>query len=249
MTQPSYKRAPITEAVIAINFAQPLAPDLIASVSDKFSAYYPKHHNVENVKVAVQIPASQQDIPKTKIDRDVGHRRSSVDMTELVVLWPSAFAISQLAPYPGWDVFSQRFVRDWKIWKRNVDFRDVSRLGVRYINRIDIPMPKDGNILEYEAYLNIYPKLPDILGPVGAYAVQAVFPIEDIRCKLTLNSAVVPAPILDHVSFVMDQDIAREIDPPQSDEAIYALLNEIRIKKNSVFESCISNLARELFER
>jgi uncharacterized protein (TIGR04255 family) len=249
VTHPLYNRAPITEAVIEINFTNPLGEELLASASKKFKSNYQNHQSVQSLDVAVQIDANQLDTPKTEIDKKLGHRLCSADMTELIVLWPTSFVISQLAPYPGWDVFFERFVRDWTTWKRNVDFKQVSRLGVRYINRIDIPMPKDGKPLEFEAYLNVYPKLPDLLGPVNAYAVQAGFPIDDIRCQLTLNSAVVPAPILDHVSFLMDQDIAREIDPPQSDEAIYALLNKIRVKKNEVFESCISNLARKLFEK
>ena len=126
-------------------------------------------------------------------------------------------------------------------------FQTLGRLGVRYINRIDIPV--SGSVVEHETFLNVYPKLPDILGLVGAYAVQAVLRIEDIGCKLTLNSAVVPAPILDHASFIIDQDIAKEVDLPQSDNDIYELLNEIRVRKNNVFEACISDRARELFHR
>lgn len=247
MIQPSYKHAPITEAVIAINFATSMDSAEFDKVSDKFGSHYPQHQRVENVKVAVQLPVGQKDIPTTEIDREVGHRRSSSDMTELLVLWRSAFVVSQLAPYPGWDEFFQRFVRDWKVWKRAMGFRPIGRLGVRYINRIDIPL--SGHIVEHETFLNVYPKLPDILGQVGAYAVQAVLPIEDIGCRLTLNSAVVPAPILGHASFVIDQDIAKEVDLPQSDKAIYELLNEIRVRKNNVFEACISDRARELFQR
>ena len=126
-------------------------------------------------------------------------------------------------------------------------FQEISRIGVRYVNRIDIPV--SGPVLEQEEFLNVYPKLPDILGPMNAYAVQAVLSIKDIGCKLTLNSAVVPSPILDHASFLFDQDIAREIDPPQSDDAISGLLNEIRIRKNKVFETCITDRARALFTR
>lgn len=219
----------------------------VDKVSDKFGSHYPQHQRVENLMVAVQLPAGQTDTPTTEIDRQVGHRRSSSDMTELLVLWRSALVVSQLAPYPGWDEFFRRFVRDWKVWKRVMGFQTIARLGVRYINRIDIPL--SGHVVEHETFLNVYPKLPDILGPVGAYAVQVVLPIEDIGCKLTLNSAVVPAPILDHASFVIDQDIAKEVDLPQSDKAIYELLNEIRVRKNNVFEACISNRARELFQR
>jgi uncharacterized protein (TIGR04255 family) len=219
----------------------------IEKVNDKFGSHYPQHQRVENLKLEVQLSAGQTDAPATAIDREGGYRRSSSDMTQLLVLWRSAFVVSQLAPYPGWDEFIQRFSRDWKVWKRVMGFQTISRLGVRYINRIDIPL--SGDVVEHEAFLNVYPRLPDVLGPVGAYAVQAVLPLEEIGCKLTLNSAVVPAPILGHASFVIDQDIAREVDLPQSDKGIYELLKKIRVRKNQVFEACVSNRARELFQR
>jgi len=247
VAQPSYPNAPITEAVIEIKFTTPLDSTDVDKVSDKFSSDYPQHQNVQAFNVNLTLPGSQPDAPTAEFDRAVGHRRASVDMTELLLIWRSAFVISQLAPYPGWDSFLQRFVRDWTAWKRVMGFREISRIGVRYVNRIDIPV--SGPIVEHEMFLNVYPKVPDIFGPFGAYAVQAVLPIGEIGCKLTLNSAAVPSPILDHASFLFDQDIAKEIDPPQSDEAIYDLLNKIRVQKNKVFEACITDRARELFKR
>lgn len=247
MTQP-YKHPPITEAVIAINFSTPMEANDVEKASEKLASDYPQHQNVENVKLSVQLPSGQDDRPTTEYyDREVGHRRASPDMTELVVLWRSAFVISQLAPYPGWEIFFQRFVRDWTIWKRVMGFHQINRVGVRYINRIDIPV--SGPTVEHEAFLNVYPKLPDTLGPIGPYAVQAVSALDDIGCSLILNSAMVPSPILNHASFVIDQDIVKEINPPQSDEAIYELLNVIRERKNKVFEDCIRDPARELFQK
>ena len=132
------------------------------------------------------------------------------------------------------------------MWKRVVGFKEISRIGVRYINRIDIPI--SGPIVEFEDYLHLYAKIPDVLGPVGGYAAQAVLPLADIGCTLRLNSAVVPSPILDHMSILFDQDIAKEENPPQSDGDISELLGKIRVKKNEVFEACITDRARELFQ-
>jgi uncharacterized protein (TIGR04255 family) len=156
--------------------------------------------------------------------------------------------ISQLAPYPGWDGFFRRFVRDWTIWKKSAGYRKVGRVGVRYINRIDIPLA-GRPVIEETEFLNVYPHIPKELGPTNAYGVQAVLPILDINCRLTLNSSVVPSPLLNHVSFIIDQDIAKEVDTPQSDENLYELLNAIRLKKNEIFEACITDRARELFQR
>jgi uncharacterized protein (TIGR04255 family) len=248
LTQPSYKHAPITEAVIEIKIDSSLDQAAVEKASAKFRTHYPQDQRIENVTIALHLEAKTGSNPKTRVARDIdiGYRRSSLDLTQLLVLFPSSLMVSQLAPYPGWDQFYRRFCRDWKIWKKAVRFKTISRIGVRYINRIDIPVLERN--VEHEAYLNVYPKLPDIITQVGAYAVQAISSFDDIGCKLTLNSAVVPAPILDHASFIIDQDIAREIDPPQSDKAIFQLLNEIRTKKNAVFEACVTDRARSLFQ-
>ena len=245
-TQRIYDRAPITEAVIEIRIDSSIDLALINKLSAKFKANYPQDQLVKNFDVAVELPSGENVSPQTRFAENAGHKLSSIDFTQLLLLWPSTFTISQLAPYSGWDQFFGRFQRDWAIWKREVGFKTVSRIGVRYINRIDIPMK--GSTLDHELFLNVYPRLPTSLDPVSAYAVQAVIPLQDIGCKLTLNSAIVPSPVLNHASFVIDQDISKESDVPQNDEAIFQLLSNFRLKKNSVFEDCITDRARELFQ-
>jgi uncharacterized protein (TIGR04255 family) len=133
------------------------------------------------------------------------------------------------------------------LWKRTLSYRKLTRIGVRYINRIDIPVATTP-IIQQEDYLNIYPHLPAALDPVTSYSVVAQRPVPDIGCILTLNSSSAPSPLLGHAAFIVDQDIAKEADPPQNDEGIYALLNQIRVKKNEIFEACITPRARELFK-
>lgn len=241
-----YKAPPITEAVIGISFSAPIKEADFNSLQKKFHPHYPHHQTVSNFDVAVELPNGQANKATANFNKSDGHRLSTADMTQLLLLWPTSFNLSQLAPYPGWDDFLARFVRDWSVWKRTIGFQTISRIGVRYINRIDIPVMD--NITKYEEFLNVYPKLPDNLDPVLGYAVQVAMELKDIDCLLKINSAVVPSPILDHVSFVLDLDISKEIDPPQSDKDICDLLNKIRIQKNVIFETCISDRARELFQ-
>lgn len=80
------------------------------------------------------------------------------------------------------------------------------------------------------------------------YGVQVRLPLPDIQCNLTINSGAVPSPLLDHGSFLLDIDIAMESNPPQKDADINELLERIRNKKNAVFEACITDRARELFQ-
>jgi uncharacterized protein (TIGR04255 family) len=247
VSEQPYQQPPITEAVIEIRFSEPMPTADLAKVSDTFKSTYPHEQIVTDVSVQLYFRHDTQNTAQAKAIEKRGHRRSSPDQTELVLLWPAIFVVSQLAPYPGWDVFFARFQRDWNTWKRAVSYKNISRIGVRYINRIDIPV-EGRPVTHEEEFLNVYVHMPDELQPLAAWAVQGQLRLPDIGCKLTLNSSVVPSPLLGHVAFVLDQDIAKDDRPPQNDAEIYELINQIRDKKNSVFESCITDKARRLFK-
>lgn len=242
----SYKRPPITEAIIGVTFAEQLDPAKLSKAHKKFVRAYPQHLEVKNVSLKVELSREgRANADETQVA--IGHRRSNSDADELLVLWPSEFVVSQLAPYPGWEVFIARFERDWKIWKQTTGFRHVRRIGVRFINRIDIPLID--NRVDHEKYLNVYARLPNPISEVGAYGVQMAAAIEDIKCALKLNSGTVNAPILNHSAFLLDIDFSRMTDVPQSDADILVLLDQIRTKKNEVFEACITNRTRRLFQK
>lgn len=246
MSGQPYKRPPITEAVIEMRFAEPAeAAHLEKTIAD-FRPYYPAHRAVMNAGLAVGgVPmAPNNQVAQIKIDQ--GHRLSSHDETELIVLWPLSFVVAQLAPYPGWDQFFDRFARDWKTWKKAMGYRKIARVGVRYINRIDIP--REGLSIEESDYLTVYAKLPSEFGPMLAYGLQAQFLPDSEGCRIGLNSASVLSPLLGHGAILLDIDVAVEPSPPQNDDDIYSLLNKMRTKKNVTFEACLTDRARELFQ-
>jgi uncharacterized protein (TIGR04255 family) len=241
-----YKRSPITEAVIGIMFSEPLEPAKLAKADKKFAKNYPQHTVVQNFDVKVQLGQDGR-VNAEDTRAVVGHRRSSTDADELLVIWPAELVASQLAPYPGWDAFIARFERDWRTWKQVAGYREIRRIGLRFINRIDVPIVDDK--VEHEKYLNIYAHVPNLIGSVNGYSTQIATEIEGINCLLKVNSGTVRAPILEHTSFLLDIDFGRMLDVPQKDDDILALLHEIRVKKNEVFEACITKRARKLFQK
>lgn len=239
-----YKYPPVTEAVIGVNFADDLSKTQLKSASDKLAKNYPIHQQLQNISVNLDLSPQAGKNRKTITEiAELGHRRSSQDMTEIALALPNSLVVSQLAPYPSWATFSNRFKRDWKLMKKTLGYREIKRIGVRYINRIDIPATDQ--LVHNEKFLNVFPQVPEILGPLMAGAVQTTSYFEDIKCTLTLNSGVVASPILNHISFLLDLDVSRELDVPQSDTDIFELLETMRVKKNEVFEACISQRARD----
>jgi uncharacterized protein (TIGR04255 family) len=246
-----YKRPPVTEAVIGIQLAGQISEADLRKVSSHFGDLYPGQQQVKTgVVQVVSLPDSRP--PVTNVHENVGYRRTSDDATEIILFMPNTLIISQLSPYPGWDVFFRRFTRDWRLWKREMGFLAISRVGLRYINRIDIPI--NPNFLEQgfinqEEYLNVFIQLPSVLGPTSGYTGQAVLPMNDLGAQLVINTAVVPPPLLGHTSFLLDIDIGKIQAVPQRDEDIVNFLNLARNKKNFIFEACITDRARELFSQ
>lgn len=247
MSHQPYMRPPITEAVIGIRFESALESGSLEKISSDFLLTYPQRQTLKNLGFKIEVPHALEKEPVTDVNQQVGYRLLSSDATAILVLWPADLAVSQLAPYPGWDDFFARFDRDWIRWKRVVGYRKLVRIGVRFINRLDIPAGS-GRIREAE-YLKVYPQLPEIIGPATAYGLQIQASVRDMGCKLVLNTGEVPSPLLDHVSIVFDQDLFREGDCPQRDDEIYELIGKMRIKKNEIFEACVTDRARELFQK
>ena len=237
----AYPFPPITEAIIESQFESEASDDERRTVSGKLAEFYPSEsvHFIKGVHVDVDAKTVE-----VKPENSV-FRRSANDETELTVFGPKNFLISQLGIYPGWETFFGRFERDWALWRRLMKYRKVNRIGVRFINRIDVP--KEGTKAAHEDYLNVYVHVPDEIETIGAYALQTQVPLASIKSLGIINSASVPSPLPGFASFMLDIDIGRNIDVPQKDADIFAVLNEIRGVKNALFESSIKDAAREKF--
>jgi uncharacterized protein (TIGR04255 family) len=237
----AYSKPPITEAVIELRYKEPVEQEAIEKVAKLFSKEYPFDEPQQHIDIRVEPTGAQLE---TSI---LGKKLSSVDRTDILVFGRQNFVSSRLAPYTGWEDFFARAKTAWDAWHDQVGNRELSRIGVRFVNRIDIPIQK-GEVLEEEKYLNLRPSVPNFGGPMTGFAVQVNQPLGVDDCNLLLTSATVPSPLLGFVSFLLDLDVSRESSLPRRQEDIMELLARMRGYKNQVFESCVTDAARELFK-
>jgi uncharacterized protein (TIGR04255 family) len=250
VTEQKYSRPPITEAVFEVRFESSIEPGLSEKVFRQFASAYPQEETLHNLGVHVNVNPANVQASHAQVQRDhVVYRRSSNDRSQLMLLVPNAFVVSQLAPYPGWETFFGRFQNDWERFKKVAGYQRIGRIGVRYLNRIDIPIPAGDVTIDPKDYLNIYVKTPEALGQQVAYAGQVLHALPELHGNLLLNTAIVPSPLFDHISIMLDLDVHREGGAPQLDKDIFALLTQIRTIKDDVFEHCITDAARSLFNR
>jgi len=245
-----YARPPIIEAVIDIRFGAPLSGEELARVSEAFAGHYPSQQEQKDREFHLAADAAGQ--PQVQAGNEtVSFLRAADDQREAVILKPSVIAVVDRAPYGGWDAFLGRFQRDWGIWLSMAGPGTITRIGMRYINRIDIPAPADSPVVHQEEYVTVHVHSPeDKYGPTSGYEVRAVYPLASIGGRFLLHTTVLgpPPPKPGCLSVLLDFDLARDQAPPQDDAAIMALLASMRDEKNRIFEAAITDKARALFQ-
>jgi uncharacterized protein (TIGR04255 family) len=242
----AYKRPPITEAVIELRFTRTFAQKTIEEVAKRLRGDYFYHDPEQMIQFTIE-PATETTQRQTAW---TGVKLSSPDRADVLMFRTNSFACSRLAPYMGWDAFRERANRGWSEWKRVAGPVELTRIGVRYINRIDIPIPTqdDKPLIRIEDYLSLRPHLPvELTEPMTSYAMQVVLPLDEGRYAVVLNSSIVPSPLAGFASLVLDLDLSRERDLPKRDDAIWQVLDDMRVHKNRIFEYCITDRSRSLF--
>jgi uncharacterized protein (TIGR04255 family) len=152
-----YKRAPITEAVIELRYSQLLDKDAVDKLNGRITPSYEKSEQFESWEVKVDLPGTvggkvnAQAVP----DGRGGYKLSADDLSDLLLITGISMTCSRLAPYEAWEPFCERAKRDWSKAREALGYKKLSRVGVRFLNRIDVPAPGP---IRIEDYLSVYPK-------------------------------------------------------------------------------------------
>ncbi|MGY4332956.1 uncharacterized protein (TIGR04255 family) [Bradyrhizobium sp. LB7.2] len=241
----NYPRAPITEAVLELRFAQPLDRDTVERASSVVAGEYFYNEEEQQVSVSMDVPGKPPSI-KTEWE---GRKLSSLDRADVAIFRRSAFVCSRLAPYLGWKEFRSATNKGWAALKRyHSGPIEVARIGLRYVNRIDVPARQE-EIINVEDYLKFVPQSPQLFTePMLGYLVQAQRAVGADDLIFNLLSSTVPSPLINTVSFSLDLDVYLEMNIPKRDEDLWSLIERMRGQKNLIFEACITDRARELFK-
>lgn len=207
----------------------------------KVSGRYPGRS--EQIRKRIQLELATETI-QTEADELI--RLASEDETQVAVIGATSLAVSRLAPYAGWAELFARFDADWADLRRVVGYKKIGRVGVRYVNRIDLPADDSGRV-EHEKYLNLHINLPKDFPDLTNYLMAMDFNLADVACSCHVKTGPIPPAIIGSVSFLLDIDVFRTDNLPQNDIGITELLETIRAKKNNLFETFVTDKSRELF--
>lgn len=244
--QPSkhYTKTSITEAVIDLRVEIPSEVTLstLRSLQSSVESQYPVCEDVVAFQGQFQAGPS---IAATASQTLIGYRFSSSDKKQIFQVRLDGFTFSRLAPYERWESFRDEARRLWDIYQVAINPENVNRVAVRYINRLDLPLPFN----DLKDYLRTVPEIsPDLPQGLSDYFMQLQIPQEDLEGVLVLNEALIPPPEDNVVSVLLDIDLFCQVNFPGDKNAQWDLLEQLRVRKNEVFEACITDSTRRLLK-
>ncbi|HUE81824.1 MAG TPA: TIGR04255 family protein [Pyrinomonadaceae bacterium] len=244
---PELSKAPIVEAVIDFRVKLPsdFKLDSFQSVRLKLAKDYPGFEEQQIVQQMLrQEPGSVAEV-STRFSGTHGYRLLSSDGKNVVQLRRDGFTFSRLHPYTKWE---EVFFEAWRVWNLYVDGSmpvEVSRIAVRYINRMLFPLP----FTNPEDYL----KAPPVTAEgwpreMSAFLTRVVMHETGTEISVNVIQALEPQiPGQDVVALIFDIDAFEEVSLPPNDGTIRRRFDKLREMKNRVFFNGLTTKAIDLF--
>ena len=250
-----YKSPPIEEAVCEFRFLPGDEWDLTipgklqSTISEDYSG---KPHEQRVVDVALHTAGGQpselkfgEGLAKVQLVTKDGRRKVGVGRDVLSIHMLRPYQVPTSPGGGGWEEFRPRIERALDAYWHVAAPKGVSRIGVRYINKIVVPASQIP--VRIEDYLNCAP--PDVEGlpdSMNNYVCRAEYAYDD-NTLLVLSHGTVSAP-REYVGFLLDIDVICNINDPSEREQALKKTDSLRALERDLFEILITDQARELFD-
>ncbi len=238
-----YDNAPIVEAIIDLRVE--LSPDFkveeLKKIYHSEEKKYPILEEVTLISGQIKMAAGFEHASEKE---HVGFLLKNENKKQICNMQSKGFSLSFLAPYPTWENFSAEAKRLWALYQSVAQPIKINRLGVRYINRIDIPIP-----FQFDDYLNTMPKISDELPQVlSGYLMQLAMPFQDIHATALITQTTLPQTVPDKLSILLDLDVSIVEDFLNDNDIIWSRFEQLRNKKNLVFQACLTEKTKRMFD-
>lgn len=254
--------APIVEAVIEIR-ARAESNWEEASVGGRLRDLlpdFPNHQVVKGFSVTVPFafipePGKEAELvtpdayplpPSGPVRHDhgwLGLRLVSSDGLRIGTFTRDAFSFSRLKPYPNWQTFSDEALRLWTAHRQISGVSQIHRLGVRFINRLEVPVAD----LAFDDYFVGLGTPPAEL-PTTAFMYRNSFAVPGEPYGLNLVRTFQPPSTEGALalSLILDIDAFLSDSIPVEADSIPSHLDRLRTLKNQMFFGSLTEKALQL---
>lgn len=244
-TKRQLTRAPIQEALIDIQFSPHIPFDEFVKLREKFASEFPDCKNIWQASVGFDVT---EDLAATTQKNQIGYRFESQEHTHILQCRTNGFTFSRLSPYETWEQMRDEAKELWEQFITETRPGTVSRLAVRYINALRIPLPIDS----FSTYLAVPPELPAALPQTLAGFLQRfVIARASDGCTAVVTQALEESNVQlesDAITVFLDIDVFKIVELQPDAPEIWQILEVLRNFKNDVFFEYLTEKSVESYQ-
>ena len=242
-----YSNPPIEEALVEFRFVP--GPEWDLTIPGKLHQHptikdrYPGKPRTQNV-----VEAALQSGPGQSSNLAVRGGVSRVQLVDesgnhLITVGFDVLSVNVLRPYDGWEQFRPRIDAALQAYAEVAAPSGVSRVGVRYINKIIFAEKK----INMDAYFRCGPSpVPELPSEIAGYMTRVEFLYEDkVKLLFTLASIDVPE---GQSAFLLDLDLIWESTDAKELDMIMSVVDDLHEREGAAFEAVITDRTREVFD-
>ena len=239
-------KAPITEALIDLRVRLPESPSLehLEAFRDAVKETYPDCRTRRKWHTRFALHNEEPPAVETESGGPDGFILTSRDGAQVVQARLDGFTFSRLKPYERWEQLRDSAQELWKTYCDSASPLMITRIAVRYINRIELPLPFEdlGEWLETRPELG--PKLPQGL---AGYFFRANIPFDKPPGFVNVTQSIEPGNYKDRVPLIFDIDAFSTQELPPDDNGVWKKFEDLREIKNRVFFESITKKTKDMF--
>ncbi len=245
MKYPHLENAPITEALIDIQvkLSESLDIEVFLEPYKIFQQEFPIKEERQEIITEIKVVKGKSQ-PVVNKSQPIGYFFKTQDKAKLVQFRKNGYTFNKLRPYSNWSDIVSEARRFWEIYRDTIKPDSITRIAVRYINHLNLPLP----ISDFGVYLTnsptilkgYPPKLDGFLSKliVSDPAVRITSHITQQLDKTTSKYAVV----------ILDIDVFNKDLYSSTDNKIWKIFENFHNVKNKIFFNSLTNNALELFK-
>lgn len=241
----TFPNAPITEALLDIRVELPKEVTLskLENFHNHIKERFPEKKQRLSLKGGFRLSQGMpESLPIT--GGPYGFFFNSLADKKIVQARLDGFTFNKLKPYKNWEVFCSEARELWNLYFQICNPVKIIRIALRYINRIEIPLP----IKDFKEYIlttpEIAPRLPQGL---AGFFMQLVITNPDIEANAIINQTI-ENPTGNRLPLILDIDVFRETNYINNKVEMWNEFEKLRLYKNDIFFNSITDKTKELFK-
>lgn len=238
-----FKNAPITEAVLEVVVlpAEETKMESLLPFYEPIKERFPKVEQGKEVRGGFKVGVGSTSFFEEK---PIGYLFRSLQESKVIQARLNGFAFSKLKPYEDWESFRSEAKDLWKSYIENTKPQKILRISMRYINRIEIPLP----MRDFKEYILTHLQIaPDLPQAISQFFIRFEIPNYKIPATAVIIQTIENVTDKNRLPLIFDIDVIRENEYSIDSSEVWTDFENLHDFKNDIFFSSITEKTKELF--